>query len=63
MITEREKAINALPEELIAAAKAELSGQEWFDALPSNSLEDDAVFNRAFELQSERRLRKDEDAA
>lgn len=54
--TEREAAINALPDEVIARTKAELEEFQWFHDLPTNEAEDRAIFDRALEMQEKERL-------
>lgn len=54
--TPREAAINALPDELIARAKAELEEYQWFQDLKTNADEDKYIFALALEMQEEERL-------
>lgn len=47
----RERAISELTDEVIAQAKAEIESLEWFQSLPDNRSEDEAIFTEALELQ------------
>jgi hypothetical protein len=54
--TAKEDCPECVLEQLVTEAAAELTGLEWFEALPTNAAEDEAIFVRALEIKQRREL-------